>query len=102
MFTGDFNGDGIPDLAYLTESNSLEIVLSVGTNTPTTVTTPLLCSNTAGPAKLNFADVNNDHKLDLVFSCNGYLTIQFGNGNGTFQTPTHFAIRGSGVGRFEW
>src|ERR1700722_7512473 len=92
VFTGDFNDDGVPDLAYLTESNSLEIVLSVGTNTPTTVTTPSLCSNAAGPAQVNFADVNNDHKLDLIFSCNGYLTIQFGNGNGTFQTPAHFTI----------
>jgi len=92
VFAGDFNRDGVPDLAYVTESNNLEIVLSVGTNTPATVTTPSICPSTAGQAQVNFADVNNDKKLDLVFSCNGYITIQLGNGDGTFQTPASFAV----------
>ena len=38
----------------------------------------------------SFADVNNDKKLDLVYSCNGFLTIQLGNGDGTFQAPAYF------------
>ena len=92
VFAGDFNGDGVPDLAYITESNNLEIVLSAGSNTPTTVTTPSICPSTAGQALVNFADVNNDKKLDLVFSCNGSITIQLGNGDGTFQTPAYFAV----------
>jgi hypothetical protein len=92
VFTGDFNGDGVPDLAYVTETNNLEIVLGVGTSTPSTVTTPSICPSTAGQAQVNFADVNNDKKLDLIFSCNGYITIQLGNGDGTFQTAAFFAV----------
>jgi hypothetical protein len=91
-FTGDFNGDGVPDLAYITESSLLEIVLSVGTIAHTTVTTQLSCPSAQGMAQIIFADVNNDKKLDLVFSCNGYVAIQLGNGNGTFQTPAYFAV----------
>ncbi len=93
VFTGDFNGDGKPDLAYIIQANtqwSLGIMLSFGSNAPTTVTTPL-CPNGQEPS-VSFGDVNNDKKLDLVFWCNGYLTIQLGNGDGTFQTPAYFPI----------
>ena len=41
---------------------------------------------------MTFADVNNDKKLDLVYYSNGYLTIQLGNGDGTFQSPAYLAI----------
>ncbi len=92
VFAGDFNGDGVPDLAYIAESNALNIVLSVGASTPTSMTTPSLCSPTDGPAQVNFADVNNDKKLDLVFSCNGHITVELGNGDGTFQTPASFSL----------
>ena len=56
-----------------------------------------LCALQGAIPQLSFADLNNDHKLDLVFTCNGYLTIQFGNGDGTFQTPTFSANAGTPV-----
>ena len=66
---------------------SVGIQLSFGSSAPTTVTTPLCV---AGAGQPSFADVNNDKKLDLVYSCNGFLTIQLGNGDGTFQPPAYF------------
>ncbi len=91
FFTGDFNGDGQLDLAYyLTTGNastSVGIQLNFRSSAPTTVTTPLCV---AGAFQPSIADVNNDKKLDLVYSCNGFLTIQLGNGDGTFQPPAYF------------
>ena len=50
--------------------------------------TTTLC--VAGAGQPSFADVNNDKKLDLVYSCNGFLTVQLGNGDGTFQAPAYY------------
>ena len=118
QFIGDINGDGHPDLAYGSDfGEPLSILLNFAGSAPTTVT-PTLCP-AAGGAKVQgekhlgiaadtslpaprsaiqavqptggttFADVNNDKKLDAVFGCNGYISVAFGNGDGTFQArPT--------------
>ena len=77
----------LPLLSVTTTQTSFGIQLSFGGSAPTTVTTTLCV---AGAGQPSFADVNNDKKLDLVYSCNGFLTVQLGNGDGTFQAPAYY------------
>ena len=56
-------------------------------SSPTNVNTTI-CSGAI------FADVNNDKKLDAISSCNGYITVQLGNGDATFQAPAYYAFNG--------
>ena len=86
--TGDFNGDGVADTAFLadTANSSTEVVvlLSQKGGVPRAVTGAPGCS-----VAIAAADVNQDHKLDLVFACRpNFLEIELGNGDGTFQSPT--------------
>ena len=85
QFIGDFNGDSIPDLAYNSGSGTLSILLDFAGNSPTTVSTTV-CSGAV------FGDINNDKKLDAVSNCNGYITVQLGNGDGTFQSAAYYAV----------
>jgi hypothetical protein len=121
LFIGDFNGDGLPDLAYSSEFGApLGILLNFAGSAPTNVTSSL-CPAAAGtqvrgerhlgigtgaslpaprssiqavapPGGNFFADVNNDKKLDAVFGCDGYISVAFGNGDGTFQAPAYYAV----------
>jgi Bacterial Ig-like domain (group 3)/FG-GAP-like repeat len=86
LFVGDFNADGIPDLAYNSfTTGTLGILLDFAGSAPTNVNTSI-CPGAV------FADVNNDKKLDAVSSCNGYITVQLGNGDATFQAPAYYAV----------
>ncbi len=86
LFIGDFNGDGVPDLVFNPgASQGLSILLDFAGSAPKTVSTTI-CLGAV------FADVNNDKKLDAVSSCNGYITVQLGNGDGTFQAASYYAI----------
>jgi hypothetical protein len=81
---GDFNGDGIPDLAVIDGDNSVvDILLGNGDGTfaPEATTPPI------SGIPLNFAtgDFNGDGKTDLaVAENNGTIAILLGNGDGTF------------------
>lgn len=94
----DFNADGKPDL----------VVSGYATGTPPTVSTwfAVLIGNGDGtlssPALTplpqeaylaTVADLNNDHKPDLIFAgvADQYY-IYLGNGNGTFGTPQSFGV----------
>ena len=95
--TADFNGDGIPDLAYVdagVTSNSaptVHILLGRGDGTfirGQGVSVPITY---CGGCAINVADVNGDGKLDLVLGGGGSSTATvvalLGNGDGTFGAP---------------
>jgi hypothetical protein len=90
--TGDFNGDGTADVvaAYSnpyndpTTSQGLVFLAGKGDGTfATAAPLPPQSFSTSTPLLLA-SDLNNDHKLDLLWNGSIYL----GNGDGTFQQST--------------
>jgi FG-GAP-like repeat/FG-GAP repeat len=89
--TGDFNGDGIPDLAVVNSGlDNVSILLGNGNGTFGTA-----ANFGAGQTPIYVAtgDFNGDGKLDLAVtnSAGKNVSILLGNGNGTFSAPTNFA-----------
>jgi hypothetical protein len=84
MVGGDFNGDGVPDLAIANYyDDTVTILLGNGDGTFTPAALP---ATGAGPFAIVAGDFNNDGILDLA-TANFYAntaTILLGNGNGTF------------------
>jgi hypothetical protein len=80
---GDFNGDGIADLAGVLPPN-LDIYL--GNRSGVLSLAHSYNFSQLGDSILA-ADVNGDGKLDLVTWGNGGVAVVLGNGDGTFQSP---------------
>ena len=84
---GDFNRDGIPDLAITTNSyNSVNILAGVGDGT---FLAPVVYSANAG--SLAVADVNHDGYLDIITG-ESAPNVLLGKGDGTFQSPRYFPL----------
>ena len=91
---GDFNGDGLPDLAIANQgSNNVSVALGTpGGGFGPTVNFPA----GTGPVRMEVGDFNGDGKQDLITAnigtgLAGNLTLLLGNGDGTFQAPIAIA-----------
>ena len=91
---GDFNRDGVPDLA-VAGANDVSVLLGNGDGTFQGVK-----SLAAGPNPRSVAvgDFNGDGVLDLAVPYTDWgpgtsgVSVLLGNGDGTFQTPRTFAV----------
>ncbi len=87
---GDFNGDGIADLAITSYNPNIingpgTLTVLLGNGDGTFTAAPSLMTRN-GPSSITVGDFNGDGKEDLAVSNgeNGALTIFLGNGDGTF------------------
>jgi hypothetical protein len=90
VLTGDFNGDGRPDLAVAnSSSNTVSILRGNGNGTFQAAQN---FATGAGPHSMAVGDFNKDGRLDLVTANSSDLSVLLGNGNGTFQAPHRFVL----------
>ena len=91
VVSGDFNGDRLPDLAYVCSANSANPIMVLLGNGDGTFRTPV---GIPGPAlgtgaanKLLAADFDHDGKTDLAYvAANGNLVVLISSGGGAFRS----------------
>lgn len=97
--TGDFNADGLPDLALLNSGFSGSVTILLG-NGDGTFTESNGSPYAAGyePQSLAVGDFNGDGRLDIAVAnfYNSKVSILIGNGDGTFAAATNNSVNGNG------
>jgi hypothetical protein len=100
IVTGDFNGDGITDIAAADFNNNIvHFYLGVGDGTFGGHTAPTMTGGVfVQPFAAATGDFNGDGHLDVVFANTGNntLTIFLGDGTGSFAEAPPFASGGNG------
>jgi len=95
--TGDFNGDGIPDVVIGNSNANANTGITVFLSNPDGSLQPgVSYSGTGTNYELEYVavgDFNGDGKLDIAAAdfYNGVIQMFYGNGNGTFQVGPAFA-----------
>jgi hypothetical protein len=105
---GDFNGDGILDLAiegiaYANGKETFPIAIAFGNGDGTFQPTVMIANAGGGCAfgqTMLVSDFNGDGNLDIAFCNDTSIGILLGNGNGTFQGPTYYTVSSTGTGAF--
>jgi FG-GAP-like repeat/FG-GAP repeat len=93
--TGDFNGDGKPDVVS-TDQDVSKVSVLLGNGDGTLQTTADYATG-AGPHWVVSADLNGDGKLDLATANTtpNTVSVLIGNGDGTFQAHVDYGTGGS-------
>jgi hypothetical protein len=89
---GDFNNDGIPDLAA-TANNTVSVLLGNGDGTFQSALTSTGIDN-ATLSSFVVGDFNGDGKLDVAAIAWDSVSTLLGRGDGTFQPPGRFTVSG--------
>jgi hypothetical protein len=93
IVSGDFNHDGLSDLA-VTDSQSNQITILLGTGAGQFAITNNYATGTA-PGQIVTADFNGDGNLDLAtINSDQTLTLLLGNGDGAFSPGPAFTFNG--------
>ncbi len=96
---GDFNGDGIDDLAVtgadLNGPPGVKVFLGVGDGT---FGPPFLVPIGPNPGQVVVADFNNDGIPDLAVAYSGHVRVLLGAGDGTFQRSFVGYVTGTAAG----
>jgi len=87
--TGDFNDDGILDIAALGDATTISVLLGKGDGSFAAPTTYPAGSS---PVYIATGDFNGDGQMDLVVTVDEAISVLLGNGDGTFQAPQTFAL----------
>jgi hypothetical protein len=106
---GDLNGDGKVDLAVTVQDTSIGqgIAVALGNGDGTFQSANLFSTTVQSsfwdspwPAYVKMFDLDNDGKLDLIYTNSEYATVgvMFGQGDGTFSVPTEYASGGYAYG----
>jgi hypothetical protein len=87
IIPGDFNGDGLTDLVYLSGGTNPQLAVLLGNGDGTLAATPKVTSIASGPWSFAVGDFNGDGTLDVAMTFSGSQTtliVYLGNGDGTF------------------